>query len=64
MGGILPHLGCADLANDRRMTMNMFNVFLILLTLFIYFFILWSIALELCAIKNVLKEIRDKMKGD
>lgn len=42
--------------------MNMFNVFLILLTLFIYFFILWSIALELCAIKNVLKEIRDKMK--
>lgn len=39
--------------------MNMFNVFLILLALFI----LWSIALELCAIKNVLKEIRDKMKG-
>lgn len=41
--------------------MNVFNLLLILLLLFI----LWSIALELCAIKNVLKEIRDKMnKGE
>ena len=34
------------------------NVFILLLILFL----LWSNSLELCAIKNVLKEIRDIMK--
>lgn len=32
------------------------------LTLLLILFLLWSNSLELCAIKNVLKEIRDKLK--
>lgn len=41
--------------------MNMFYLYLIA---FMIAFTIWSIALELCAIKNVLKEIRDKLKGE
>lgn len=40
------------------------DMFGLLLVAFVIAFTLWSIALELCAIKNVLKEIRDKMKGE
>lgn len=43
--------------------MNMFYLCLIAFA-FVIAFTIWSVALELCAIENVLKEIRDKLKGE
>lgn len=45
--------------------MNMFYLCLIAFVIaFVIAFTIWSVALELCAIKTVLKEIRDKLKGE